>query len=294
MIRKIGTALAIAAGAIAAVGVAAPASASQGDKIIDAGEVVVWKDANFVGQFYDFGTTAPSYPNFTVPSFTNCPNLAGWFVNPDETTREPEPTAAGLKFTGPDLIHRTISGVTTDNITPGTFAASPAPDQPSFFSVEVDGGTPNTYGTLRWNTTTNKWNMVANGGTFYEDASATAVVTAAGKSKTVVRFGVGYTQNPPGTVATTVSSVTFQGTTYPLTCNQTFGTAPGTVTAIDNNTSSIINYSTSYVRAYANANYSGAYLQLLPYGQTSGSLSYAYSSLGSLNESLSSHRVAGP
>jgi hypothetical protein len=296
MIRKIGAALAIAAGAFAAVGVAAPANASNGDKIIDAGEVVVWKDTNFVGQFYDFGTTSPTtYPSATVPSFDNCANLAGWFVNPDETTRKPDATAPGLKFEPADLIHHNVTGVTTDSLTPGTYVASPAPDQPSFFSVEVDGGTPGSYGTLRWNPTNSKWSMVANGGTFYEDANATTVVNLAGKSKTVVRFGVGYTQTPPGTVTTVVSSIRFNGTTYPLTCDlPAFGTAPGTLTPIDNNTSSIVNYSTSYVRAYADSNYQGAYIQLLPYGHTNGTLSYAYSSLGSLNESLSSHKVAGP
>ncbi|MGX6602158.1 peptidase inhibitor family I36 protein [Micromonosporaceae bacterium Da 78-11] len=296
MIRKIGAALAIAAGAFAAVGVAAPANASNGDKIIDAGEVVVWKDPGFVGQFYDFGTTSPAtYPSATVPSFDNCANLAGWFVNPDETTRKPEATAAGLKFEPADLIHRNVTGVTTDTILPGTYAASPAPDQSSFFSVEVDSGTAGTYGTLRWNPTTSKWSMVANGGQYFESASANAVVDHFSKSHTVVRFGVGYTQTPPGTVTTVVSSVTFNGTTFPLTCTlPAFGTAPGTLTAIDNNTSSIVNYSSSYVRAYADSNYQGAYIQLLPYGQTNGTLSYAYSGLGSLNDSLSSHKVGGP
>ncbi|MCY1139152.1 hypothetical protein OWR29_14230 [Actinoplanes sp. Pm04-4] len=292
MIRRMGAALAIAAGALAAVGVAAPAVAAQGDKIIDSGEVVVWKDTGFTGQFYDFGTTSPtSYPNFTTPSFANCPNLQGWFVNADETAREPEATAAGLKFEPADLIHRNISGVTTENLTPGTYVASVAPNQPSFFSVEVDEG-PGTYGTLRYKPATNTWTMVT-GGVEYEDADPTVVVTEAGKSHKVVRFGVGFTQNPPGNVTTVVSSVTFKGTTYPLTCNQTFG-APPNATAIDNNTSSIINYSNSYVRAYANANYQGAYIQLLPYGQSVGTLSYAYSSLGSLDNQLSSHKVAGP
>lgn len=294
MIRKMGAALAVAAGVLAAIGVAAPAGAANGDKIIDTGEVVVWKDTGFVGQFYDFGPTSPTtYPSFTTPSYANCPNLAGRSVNPDETPREPEPTVAGLKFEPADLIHHGITGVTTDTLTPGTYVASPAPDQPSFFSVEVYGGTAGSYGTLRWNPSNNKWSMVANGGTFYEDANATAVVTAAGKSKTVVSFGVGYTLNPPGTVTTTVSSVTFNGTTYSLTCNSMFG-APPSSTAVNNNTSSIANHSTNYVRAYANSNYQGAYIQLLPYGQTFGTLSYAYSSLGTLNETLSSHKIAGP
>jgi len=290
MIRKFGAALAIAAGAFAAIGVAAPAQAAQGDKIIDLGEVVVWKDQAFTGQFYDFGTTSPTtYPS--APSFETCSNLAGWFVNPDETTRKPEATEAGLKFEPADLIHRNVTGVTTETLTPGTFAAIPAPGQPSFFSVEVDGGVAGSYGTLRYNPTNNKWSMVANMGTFYEDTSPTVVVTQAGKSHTVVRFGVGFTLNPPGTVTTVVSSVTFNGTTYSLTCpTPAFGTAPNQ-TPIDNNTSSIVNYSTSSVRAYANANYTGSSILLLPYGSpTSGGNSYGYSSLGSLDNQLSSHR----
>lgn len=292
MIRKMGAALAVAAGVLIAIGVAAPANADVGDKIIDAGEVVVWKDTNFVGQFYDFGTTSPTtYPSFTVPTFADCPNLADWDVNDDEAARRPEPTVDGLKFEPADLIHHPISGVTTDTITPGTYVASTPPGQPSFFSVEVYSG-PGTYGTLRWIPSTNKWSMVVSGN-YFEHPSANAVVDHFGKSHTVVSFGVGFTLNPPGTVTTTVSSVTFNGTTYPLTCKQMFG-APPSATGIDNNTSSIVNYSTNYVRAYANSNYTGAYIQLLPYGQTVGTLSYAYSSLGTLNNALSSHKVAGP
>jgi hypothetical protein len=296
MIRKIGAALAIAAGALATAGIAAPANASNGDKIIDAGEVVVWKDQNFVGQLYDFGATSPTtYPSATVPSFDNCANLAGWFVNSDETSRKPDATAAGLKFEPADLIHHNVTGVTTDSLTPGTYVASPAPGQPSFFSVEVDSGTAGTYGTLRWNPTTSQWSMVVSG-VEYDNASATAVVDHFGKSHTVVRFGVGFTQNPPGTVTTVVSSVTFNGTTFPLTCDlPAFGTSPGTLTPIDDNTSSIANYSSSYVQAFVDGNYTGAHIQLLPYlSPTSGGLSYAYSSLGTLDNKLSSHKVAGP
>jgi hypothetical protein len=145
MIRKIGAALAIAAGALAAAGVAAPANASNGDKIIDSGEVIVWKDANFVGQFYDFGTDSSGYP---------------------------------------------------------TTAAQPA-------------------------------------------------------------FGT--------------------------------GAGPTGLTPINDNTSSIANYSSSYVQAFVDGNYMGAHIQLLPYeSPTSGGLSYAYSSLGTLDNQLSSHKVAGP
>ncbi|MCO8277328.1 peptidase inhibitor family I36 protein [Actinoplanes sp. TRM 88003] len=303
MIRKIGTALAIAAGAIAAVGVAAPASAANGDKVIDTGEVVVWKDANLTGQFYDFGTTVPAYPSVTAVNFDNCPNLNNdkWFVNPDETARKPTATANGLEFNSTDLIHRNVAGtLSTDDLDPGTYTASPTPDQPSFFSVEVFGGTSDSYGTLRWDPATGLWSMTVppsrpNPG-YYDDVDPSVVVTQAGKSKNVVRFGVGYTNNPAGTVTTVVSDVTFQGVTYKLDCKNlpAFGTPPATTTAIDNNGSSIVNYSNSYVRAYANANYTGTYIQLLPYGQAIGTLSYAYSTLGTLDNALSSHRVAGP
>lgn len=155
----------------------------------------------------------------TGPSFATCQNLSGWFVNADETDRKPTATAAGLEFSGDDLIHHNVSGVTTDTLNQGTFSAAPAPDQPSFFSVEVVNTDLSGYATLRWNTTTSKWNMVT-GGNFYENANATALVqmTSPAKSKTVVRFGVGYTKNPPGTVTTTVKSVTFNGNTYDLTC----------------------------------------------------------------------------
>ena len=144
-----------------------------------------------------------------------------WFVNPDETDREPARTEAGLVFTGDDLIHHDApAGLTVDDLSPGTFAALPAPNQPSFFSVEVAGtGTPSGYATLRWDPAAAKWGMVT-GGQFYEHADPAELVkmTDPDKATTVVRFGVGYTKNPPGIVATTVTAVTFAGKTYDLTC----------------------------------------------------------------------------
>jgi LPXTG-motif cell wall-anchored protein len=144
-----------------------------------------------------------------------------WFVNPDEGDREPKRTEAGLVFTGTDLIHHDApGGLTVDTLEPGTFVASPAPDQPSFFSVEVAGtGTPSGYATLRWDASAGTWGMTT-GGNFYENADPAELVkmTDPDKATTVVRFGVGYTKAPPGSVETTVSSVTFMGKTYDLTC----------------------------------------------------------------------------
>jgi LPXTG-motif cell wall-anchored protein len=54
----------------------------------------------------------------------------------------------------------------------------------------------------------------------YENASASALVDmpAVKKSHNLLSFGVGYTNSPPGTVDTVVSSVMFRDVKYDLTC----------------------------------------------------------------------------
>lgn len=163
----------------------------------------------------------PAQANETPAFQTQAPTCtmpSGWYANSDEQNRLPEPVPGGLEFSGSDLIHH-AAATTVETLNHGTFTASPAPDQPSFFSVEVYG-TDGGYGTLRWNTTTSKWNLVT-GGQFYEntDPAALADMPPVHRSHKVVSFGVGYTLNPPGTVTTTVSSVTFAGKTYDLTCH---------------------------------------------------------------------------
>lgn len=163
-------------------------------------------------------STSPSASASWAPTYKECVTDKGWYVNDDENDRKPTATAAGLKFEGNDLIHHGAAG-TLENVGAGSFTASPAPDQPSFFSVEVRNDDGSGYATLRWNTTTSKWNMVT-GGQFYENTSASSLVlmTNPAKSNKLLSFGVGYTNSPPGTVATTVSKVTFKGIDYPLTC----------------------------------------------------------------------------
>lgn len=155
------------------------------------------------------------------PSWNSCSKLESWYANPDEQDRKPTPTVMGLKFEGDDLIHHASSGVTVDTLTPGSYVAVPGPDQPSFFSVEVRNADGSGYATLRWNQGTGKWNMVT-GGQFYENESPAALVKMppVAKGKNVFSFGVGYTKNPPGTVATVVRTVTFNGTVYDLSCPQ--------------------------------------------------------------------------
>lgn len=175
--------------------------------------------ATFAGLGALVGAPASATPSTPPgPSFETCANLKGWYVNPDETLRRPVVTEAGLKFVGNDLVHHGATGSVSD-LAPGSFVASPAPDQPSFFSVEVRNGDGSGYATLRWNNSTSKWNMVT-GGTFYENASAAVLVTLPepDKSSSLLSFGVGYTNSPPGTVDTVVSSVTFRGVKYDLTC----------------------------------------------------------------------------
>ncbi len=165
-----------------------------------------------------FGATATAE---TTQTDLNPCKVEGWFVNPDEADREPTRTYDGFVFESTDLIHHNApAGLTTADLESGDFNASPAPDQSSFFSVEVsgdDGG----YATLRYNRSSHEWDMVT-GGVLYSNADPDKLVemVTPNKSKKVVRFGVGYTKNPAGTVKTTVTSISFQGKVYTLKCEK--------------------------------------------------------------------------
>ncbi len=143
-----------------------------------------------------------------------------WFVNPDEADRAPERTYDGFVFEPADLIHHVApAGTPTATLSSGDYTASPAPDQPSFFSVEVVNDDGTGYATLRYNRSTHLWDMVV-AGNLYSDANPDALVgkVTPPKSKKVVRFGVGYTKNPPGTKKVVVSNVSFQGKEYSFKC----------------------------------------------------------------------------
>lgn len=182
-----------------------------------------------IGTTVGFGLAAhPAHANQT-PAFTKtvtaCTSATKTFQNSDERTRKPVQTPGGLKFAPTDLIHITdIFPVTS--LHPGSFHAFPAPDQPSFFSVELADATTGAYGTLRWNTTTHKWEITTSGPAagqfaFTSPADVIGVVTKWGAftgATKVITFGVGYTVSPPGTVVTTVSFIHFNGHTYDLRC----------------------------------------------------------------------------
>jgi hypothetical protein len=82
---------------------------------------------------------------------------------------------------------------------------------------------------------------------------------------------------------------------YPNDTTGTIKFAGTPATKVNDNASSIANYdATNYVRAYVDYDYNGASLQMLPYGVVQTSLSYSYSGLGTFDDNLSSHKVAGP
>jgi hypothetical protein len=161
----------------------------------------------------------------TTPVAVESTCLEGWYVNPDEGgadpsqgDRRPVQEEGGLSFTGNQLVHHAApEGLTVDELEPGTFKADPEPSLASFFSVEVwgEGG----YATLRWNTSTSKWDMVTGGQVYsHEDPAELVKMTDPDKSSMVRTFGVGYVNSPNDGTKTVVSSITFAGTTYDLTC----------------------------------------------------------------------------
>lgn len=158
------------------------------------------------------------------PSFATCPNLDGWYVNsPDEDNRKPVPTVEGLKFSGSQLIHHASADLKLADLGAGSFVATAAPDQPSFFSVELRDKTTGGYGTLRYNTKTSKWDLTTNTNQYAFDHPSDAIGTQTKygvltENTRVISFGIGYTSNPAGTVETVVTKVTFDGKTYPLDC----------------------------------------------------------------------------
>lgn len=163
-------------------------------------------------------TSAAETPSLIAADPNPC-GIEGWYQNPDEGDRAPERTYDGFVFEATDLIHHAApADLTTDELSSGDFNASPAPDQPSFFSVEVNG-TDGGYATLRYNRLTHLWDMVT-GGILYSNADPDKLVDMppVKRSHKVVSFGVGYTKNPPGVVKTTVTSIAFQGKVYTFKC----------------------------------------------------------------------------
>ena len=166
-----------------------------------------------------------------APSWETCPNLKAWYANEDEQNRLPSVREGGLEFVGNDLIHHAAS-LKLQDLQAGSYSASPAPGQNSFFSVEIrdENG---AYGTLRWNTSTSMWDLIAKGNLVSKanPADFVGVETKWGTITTatkVISFGVGYTNSPSSDVKTLVKSVTWAGQTWKLDCVRTPTNPPTT------------------------------------------------------------------
>lgn len=175
--------------------------------------------AVLVGVMLSLFIALPASATEPVMVVSDC--LTDWYVNPDEGgadenqgDRRPEQTEDGLMFSGNMLVHHAPENdILLADVEPGIFVADPAPSLNSFFSVEV--GAPG-YATLRWDGT--QWNV---GGTdkYSIDPSTFVGVKGLTEASHVLSFGVGYVNTPNNGTETIVSSVTFAGVTYDLTCS---------------------------------------------------------------------------
>jgi hypothetical protein len=139
-----------------------------------------------------------------------------WYVNPDESALKPQQIDDGLLFAGPSLIHHATGGPFTSAADDGAFTVTgPVVGVKPLFKLE----TTSPYSTVN-KTAAGYWSSkIATG-----DGSQAAPVTLAklatlapyGETTTLLSFGVGYA-NDTGNKAT-VSSVTFGGKTYELSC----------------------------------------------------------------------------
>lgn len=159
---------------------------------------------------------------------TVCGDSTTWYVNGDEAgsdpkqgDRRPLSTRDGLLFYPRDLIHHQLNFDVTPGLVAGiytTFPGSPLPDLPDFFSVEVANDDGSGYATLRWNEVDSKWSVTVSGNTTEGDDPA-ALLTAQNKSLHGRSFGVGYTNAPPGTAVSLVTSISFMNVVYKLSCS---------------------------------------------------------------------------
>lgn len=158
-----------------------------------------------------------------IPVESKC--NTGWYVNPDEGAFLPEQTEAGLKFEGKDLVHHATAPLDFtdfDKTTKGFVATTPGK---VVFKAETSG----PYGNIVINADGKLWSTAfkpeAVGGQNQPVDKAADLIGKPDSMKPgkdpytsasrVVTFGVGYWVEDGDTV---VSSITFHGHTYSLTC----------------------------------------------------------------------------
>lgn len=182
--------------------------------------------------FY-LGTPAQATEGPAGPSFTTCDNLKGWYVNPDESGDKPTATVDGLLFEGKDLIHHETSPIDLADMDKVTHSFTASNAGKVVFKVE----TAAPYSTIVTNADGKIWSTAMTydqeGGQGHPVEKYSELVgkpTKPGKApytsaSSVATFGVGYWVAEGDTV---VSSISFHGHTYDLTCPPPVTTAPTT------------------------------------------------------------------
>lgn len=166
------------------------------------------------------GTVAVASPASAAPEpiFVESECLTDWYVNPDEGDLLPTQLVEGLEFDGPSLVHHLIDPpFPVASLGNGTFEADVTEGVAPLFKVE----TTSPYSTLNYVGSGLWWSSKITAGQVGGQGNAQTPAVLAGLAPytpqtTVFSFGVGYA-NDQGNAAV-VSTITFGGTTYDLTC----------------------------------------------------------------------------
>lgn len=167
--------------------------------------------------------TAPALAATPAPDFASCKNLAGWYVNDDETADRPAATATGLLFTGKDLIHHATSPIDLADMDKVTASHSSTNSGKVVFKVETSA----PYSTIvtqadgkLWSTAMTYDQQGGQGHPVGRYSDLVGLDTKPGKAKfdgasKVVTFGVGYWTEDG---ESTVTAIDFHGKHYDLSC----------------------------------------------------------------------------
>jgi hypothetical protein len=196
----------------------------------------IWAAFGFIVALLTLTLARPAMANETpaflkqaaAPSFKTCPNLQGWYGNPDEQDDLPDPTEAGLKFEGKDLIHHKTSLALTD-VKAGSFVA-----EGDALKVVLKYETDSPYTTIVQTPEGKFWSSHISSGKGSQDQPVDMPHDLVGipqrgasggltEDTRVVSFGPGYWTETGSTV---VSSVKFHGETFDLTCKPAATTPP--------------------------------------------------------------------
>jgi len=167
-----------------------------------------------------------------VTGSAGCPNASGWYVNPDEAALAPVQKPGGFLFDGASLVHHEVGGLDLADVHAGTFTGEVKTGSAPLFKME----TSNPYTTINVTADGKFWAtaMLASdpGGQSHpveHAADLIGLTTKPGKPQLtdatqVVTFGVGYGTDTGNTA--TVSSVSFHGHVYDLSCQPVQTTSP--------------------------------------------------------------------